>query len=93
MGINPMNWEMGSWSHHVGEHTRGTTEHIVFKFNTLIQRNVVLYAATIANVDIVAHIDILPQRAVVAQHCPTLDVGEVPNLCSLANDHSVIDIA
>ena len=59
-GVDTMNWEMSTRGDDIGEHTRGSTEYVVFNLDTFVDRDVVLNAYTVADDDVVAYIDILP---------------------------------
>ena len=91
-GINTMHREVGTRGDDIGEHTRGTTEDVVFYLDTLVDRDIVLDADTIANNHVVANVDVLSQRAVVAQTRTPLNVAEVPHIGALAYLDIVIDI-
>ena len=87
-----MNREVGTWHKDVGKHTGRTAEHVVFKLHALIDGNVVLDAHAVAYLDLRANVDILPQRAVLAQNGTLLDMAEMPHLGAAAYLDAIVDI-
>jgi hypothetical protein len=92
LGIDAVNREVGTGRGDVGEHTGGTTEHIVLYLYALIDRDIVLNADSIADADIVANINILAQRAVSADMGTALDMAEMPDLRAFTYFYIVIDV-
>ena len=92
-GVHTMCGEMSPWRGDIGEDTTWTAKDIVLQLHSLIYRNIVLYTNTVANLDIIAYINILPQRAVGTNAGASLNMAEMPHLGVFANDHIVIDIA
>ena len=90
--INSVHREVRPRSIYIRENTGRPTEDIVLYFDALIDGNIVLDADTIPNVDIVAHIHILPQGTVRSDDSSTLDMTEMPNLRSCADAYAIVDI-
>ena len=91
--VNAMHRKVRSRRIHVREHAGGTAEHIVFKGNSLIYRNIVLDPDSVSYPDVVAHIHVLAQGTVRPDYSSFLDVAEVPDLGAGANLRSVIHVA
>ena len=82
MGVNTVYGKMGPGGSHVGKNARRATEDVVFDFNPLIHRYIILYPNTVSNVYIGTDIDILSQGAAFAQYGTRLNMAEVPHLGS-----------
>lgn len=93
LGINAVDWEMGTRRGDIGEHAAGAAEHVVLDFNAFVDRHIVLDADAIADADIVGHVDILAQRTALAQAGSLLDMAEMPDLGACTYLHIVVDVA
>ena len=90
--IGTVNGEVGTGRGDVSKDAGGAAEHVVLYLYTFIDRDIVLDADPIADVHIVANVDILTQRAVPAETGTALDMAEMPDLRSLTDFHIIIDI-
>lgn len=66
---------------------------MILQLHSFVNRDIVLNPDSVADADIVRHIDILAQGTILPYHRPTLYVAEMPNLGARANLHIIIDIA
>mgnify|MGYP003296599570 CR=1 FL=1 len=76
----------------IGEHAGRAAEYIIFYLHTFVERDIVLDADTIANLHVITYVYILPERAVLAYLSTFLNVAEMPNLCSFANLHAIVNV-
>lgn len=76
----------------VGEDAGWSAEHPVIQYHTFIQRDVILDPAVVADNDIIAHVHILTERAILPDLGAALDMREVPNLGTFTDLYPIVDI-
>jgi len=76
----------------VGEHATRPAEHIVFKFDALVEGDIVLNFAAIADRDIRSDHGALTDSHVLADDGTGEDVDEMPDFCARSQLGSVIHI-
>lgn len=84
---------MSSRGKYIGEYARRSAEYVVFQFNAFIDRYIVLYPDPVSYPDIVPDIDILSERAVLADGRTFLDMAEMPDAGAFAYPDPFIGIA
>ena len=75
--------DVASGRGHVGEDHGRTAEDVVFQFNAIEERHIVLNLNVIANPHARGHVNVLPKIAFAADSRVRHHVGKVPNLRSL----------
>ena len=90
--VNAMHRKVRPWRSHIREYARRATENIVFQFYSFVDGYVVLDSDTVPYPDVVRHVDILPQRTVPPDDGSLLNVTKMPDLRSLADGYSIVDI-
>ena len=90
--VNTVHGKVRSRRIHVGEHARRAAENVVLQLDALIDGDVVLDPDTIPYPDVVPNVDILPQGTVPADDGSLLNMTEMPNLRSFADDYAIVDI-
>src|SRR6185437_5249608 len=83
--------DLGARVHHVCENAGGAAEDAFLESHALIDRDVVLDLALIADVDIRTGHDVLSKRAAAANARARQDMAEMPDLRPLADVAAVID--
>ena len=76
---------------HVGEDHAGAAEHIVFKGDVVIDGDIVLYLAVVADGHAVADKDILAQGAIAANFGAAADVYPLPDAATFTNLGALIN--
>ena len=84
--------EGGAWNAHVGKDAGRSAKNIVFEFDALIDGDVVLDAASVADPDSRTYVDILPERTVPSDDCAFLYVAEVPDFRAIAEHYTLVNI-
>ena len=90
--VNSVHREVRPRSIYIRKNAGRATEDIVFKLNAFVDGNIVLDPDTIPNADIIANIHILSQGTILSDDSPALDMAEMPNFRSSANQDAVIHV-
>lgn len=77
----------------VGEDTTWTAKHVVREFNAIVERDVVLNLAAVADLDARADHDVLTDRTVLANNGTRQYMAEMPDLCALTYDRAFVHVA
>ena len=75
----------------IGEYHRRTTEHVILQRYAFIDGNIILYLYTLSDADIGTDDDILSNSAIFPYPGTLHNVRNMPDACSLADFHVVID--
>ena len=92
LGIDAMYGKMGARCSHIGEYAARAAEHIVLNLNAFVDGDVVLHTNIVANLYVIAYVDILSERAVFTNYRTFLDMAEMPDFGSFADANIVIDV-
>ena len=83
---------LGAGGEVIGKDAGRAAEHIVLQLHALVEGNIVLYFAAVADPYMIADIDVLPQRAALSDARAALEVAEMPDLRALADLHILVDV-
>jgi len=76
----------------VGEHHRGSAEHVIFEDDAFVNGDVVLNLAVIPDVHVVADIHILPEHTILSYARTGLYMRVMPDLRAVADEHVAVDV-